>query len=624
MISKNTPGIGKESTMKALSDRSIVWKICMISLICLTIPSLLFSFYLYRKQANESYARIAEEQLRVTEQAARSADAALGSIRQLQLDLAYSDPLYLYLSRLFRVGLTYSKYPIWTEQLLNKAITSIKYSLRSHDLGISAANIYVPTELSAEGNYFLEADRLKELSFFQDFRNSDVFQTLYYLDEDQTAAFRSVCGYASGSAGTEVILILCRIDNTTSGECIGYLLFECSPQKVFSVLSNPPRSQEKDYYVWFRSSQKGYGSFPSADWDALPTQTGTASYMEVDRQQYAACTMEHFAITVVNTHPLPQDAYMFPALRLSLVLAVFALLQFIVLALFLRRTFDQLHRDLNLMDAIIAHGFKERIPETRTDEIGTIAHHYNILLDKISSLISENVQRETSQVQAQLMALQYQMNPHFIYNTLNVFSGYAAQNGQSALAESIASFGQLLRYTIKNDGLYASIEEELHNAASLIKVYNIRYFGRLSLSVDVPEELKQFLIIRFLIQPLLENAILHGLQPDAGLHIHISMQKTEDSVKIVISDDGEGMRPERLREVERHMRGQEQAPPPCAKGTFIGLHNIYKRLKLFYSDRADMSLLSQEHQGTTVTIRIPTDSYPSAGPARSSGLELYQ
>ncbi len=595
--------------MKALADRSIVWKICMISLICLTIPSLLFSFYLYRKQANESYVRIAEEQLRVTEQASRSADAALGSIRQLQLDLAYSDPLYLYLSRLSRVGLTYSKYPIWTEQLLNKAITSIKYSLRSHDLGISAANIYVPAKLSAEGNYFLEADRLLELSFFQDFRDSDVFQTLYYLDEEQTAAFRSVCGYASGSAGSEVIIILCRIDDSTTGNCIGYLLFECSPQKVFSVLSNPPHSQEKDYYVWFHSSRMGYGSFPAADWDALPGQAGTASYMEVDGRQYAVCTMEHFDIAVVNTHPLPLDAYMLPAMRLSLVLAVFAMFQFIVLALFIRRTFNQLHRDLNLMDAVIEHGFQERIPETRSDEIGMIAHRYNILLDKISSLISENVRRETSQVQAQLMALQYQINPHFIYNTLNVFSGYAAQNGQNALAESIASFGQLLRYTIKNDGLYASIETELRNAVSLIKVYNIRCFGRLRLSVDVPKELKQFQIIKFLIQPLLENAVLHGLQPDASLHIRIFMRKTEASIEIIISDDGEGMNPERLREVEQHMNDPDQTPPPtCAKGTFIGLKNICQRLKLFYGAQADMSLVSREHQGTTVTIHIPFDT----------------
>jgi len=574
--------------MKLLSGKSIVGKICIISLACFTIPSLLFSFYLYRRQADEYYDRIVQEQLRVTEQAARSADATLASIRQLQMDLAYSDPLYIYLSRLHRVGLTYNRYPIWTEQLLGKAITSIKYSLRSHDLGIHAANIYVPAKLDAEGNYFLEADRLADLAFFQDFRDSNVFQALYFLDAEETAAFRSVCGYASGSAGTEIIITLCRIDSTTPGSCIGYLLFECSPQKVFSVLSGRSAAQEKDYYVWFHSSQKGYGSFPAADWDALPGRPETASSLAADNRQYTACTMENFDITIVNTHPLPQSAYILPALR---------------------HTFRRLHQDLNLMDAVIAHGFRERIPETRNDEIGMIAHHYNLLLDKIASLISENVRRETAQMQTQLMALQYQMNPHFIYNTLHVFSGCAAQNGQNTLADSIASFGQLLRYTLRTDSLYASIETELHNAASLINVYNIRYFDRLHLSVEVPDELKQFRIIKFLFQPVLENAILHGLLPDAGLHIHIAIRQTGRCITIDIADDGEGMSPKRLQEVKTCINDPAKAAQPAsAKGTFIGLKNISQRLKLFYREQAQLTIHSKEHQGTAVTIRIPVDT----------------
>ncbi len=604
--------------MKKYFSRSIAGKICMISLVCLTIPSLLFSFYLYRRQADESYGRIVQEQLRVTEQAARSADAALASIRQLQLDLAYSDPLYVYLSRLHRVGLTYNRYPIWTEQLLGKAITSIKYSLRSHNLGIQAANIYVPARLDAEGNYFWQADRLAGLSFFQDFRDSNVFQALYYLDKEETAAFRSVCGYASGSAGTEIIITLCRIDSTTPGDCIGYLLFECSPQKVFSVLSSRPAAQEKDYYVWFHSSQKGYGSFPAADWDAQPLP-GAASSLAVDGRQYTACTMENFDITVVNTHPLPQSAYVLPALRLSLALAVFALLQFGVLALFTRHTFKRLHQDLNLMDAVIAHGFRERIPEIRNDEIGLIARHYNLLLDKIASLISENVRRETAQMQAQLMALQYQINPHFVYNTLNVFSGYAAQNGQNTLADSIASFGQLLRYTLRTDSLYASIETELHNAASLISVYNIRYSGRLHLSVEAPDELKQLRIIKFLFQPVLENAILHGLLPDASLHIHIRIRQTERCITIDIEDDGDGMEPQRLQEVKACVNGSAKAAlPSSAKGTFIGLKNISQRLKLFYQDKARLIIRSTAHQGTTVTILIPLEAPSFAAPETDS------
>lgn len=608
--------------MKLFSSKSIAGKICIISLVCFTIPSLLFSFYLYRRQADESYNRIVEEQFLVTGQAARSADAALASIRQLQMDLAYSDPLYVYLSRLHRVGLTYNRYPIWTEQLLSKAITSIKYSLRSHDLGIQAANIYVPAKLDAEGNYFLEAERLASLAFFQDFKDSNVFQALYYLDKEETAAFRSVCGYASGSAGTEIIITLCRIDSTTPGDCIGYLLFECSPPKVFSVLSSHPAVQEKDYYVWFHSSQNGYGSFPAAesasasDWDGLSGRPGASSSLTIDSRQYAACTMENFNITVVNTHPLPQSAYVLPALRLSLALAGFALLQFGVLALFIRHTFKRLHQDLNLMDAVIAHGFRERIPETRNDEIGMIARHYNLLLDKIASLILENVRRETAQIQAQLMALQYQMNPHFVYNTLYVFSGYAAQNGQSALADSIASFGHLLRYTLRTDSLYASIETELHNAALLINVYNIRYPGRLHLSVDAPDELRQFSVIKFLFQPILENAVLHGLLPDKNLHIHIGIRQTGCCITIDIADDGDGMRPKRLQEVIACINAPaETAPPSSAKGSFIGLKNISQRLKLFYHKQAQLTIHSSKHQGTTVTIRIPVDAHSPTAPA---------
>ena len=342
---------------------------------------------------------------------------------------------------------------------------------------------------------------------------------------------------------------------------------------------------------------------------SLAQQSGSR-YADLDGQNHICVSLPHFDITAVQTSAAPSYAYPLPALSLSLILACFALLQFVVLTLFIRSSFNQLHRDLNLMDAIIAHGFLEKIPETRTDEIGMIARRYNILLEKISSLISENVSRQTAQTQAQLKALQYQINPHFIYNTLNIFSGYAAQNGQGALAESIASFGQLLRYTIKNDGVYTTMEAELRNAMSLINVYNIRYFDRLYLLPDVPQELKGFSIIKFLLQPILENAILHGLlQPGACLHIRLSAWQEGDFVAIEIGDDGEGMSPQRLEWVIRYMEDPSEDDQPLSpKSTLIGLKNIYKRLKLFYGEKAALSIQSREHHGTTVTLLIPMNT----------------
>lgn len=261
------------------------------------------------------------------------------------------------------------------------------------------------------------------------------------------------------------------------------------------------------------------------------------------------------------------------------------------------------------MDHIIAHGFQERIPETRKDEIGMIARRYNILLDKINSLIQETVRRETAQTQAQLKALQYQINPHFIYNTLSIFSGYAAQNGEDTLSESIASFGQILRYNIKNDGLYATIESELRTAASLINVYNIRYFNHLTLTVDVPAFLRPLQIIKFLLQPLLENSILHGLVPPrSSLDICIAIRLLNDFVEIQVSDNGEGISTERLLAVQNHIADDSETLPASGNSTFIGLQNIYKRLKLFYGPNAQLTIDSEEHCGTLITIRIPASS----------------
>lgn len=603
--------------MKLFFNTTMVQKICMISLVCLTVPSLIFSFYLYRRQAREVYSQLAQEQLTAIEQAAQSTDSTLQSISRLEQDIAYSESLINYLSRMHRVYPDLDKYPVWSAHLLNYVISTIKYSLKFHNLGVQAANIFVPHSLPVEGNYFWRAERLCDLEFFQDFKDSGDFHRLYYLNQEETKSFRSVCGYPSGSAGAEIILLICRIDRDYSEECMGYILFECSPSKVFSSILTP-HAQEKDYYVWFHSSRNGYGVPPSiapAELLAQAPQGAFAFYVDKGRQRFVCCTLENYDITVINTCPLPAGTYVKPALRLSLILAALALLQLVILTLFIRKSFDHLHRDLNLMDAIIAHGFKEKIPVNRNDEIGMIARRYNILLDKVSSLIQENVERQTAWTKARLEALQYQINPHFIYNTLNIFSGYAAQHDQNALAESIASFGQLLRYHIKDDGLETTVEEELRSAASLISVYNIRYFNQLHLSTNVPGELMQFRIIKFLLQPILENSILHGLVlPDTSLHIHILMQKSGDFVEIGISDDGEGMSPGRLAEVDHYMRNPTaDRAPASTRGTFIGLENIYRRLKLFYGQQAGLSIESTQHQGTRITVRIPASGIRKQG-----------
>ena len=221
---------------------------------------------------------------------------------------------------------------------------------------------------------------------------------MYYLNPKDTKAFHEVCGYTSASADKDMILIIQKILNSSSDFCMGYLIFECSPAKIFPSTFS---SQNGNYFAWFETSHRSYGNISISDTDKLLEHSSDTSAFSIYRRSPAIHRMliENFDITVFSTQPLLTDAYKLPAFSLSLILAVSALIQLTVLYHFsIRKSFDQLHKDLTLMDRIIVDGFHEKIPEVRTDEIGMIAHRYNILLDKINALIQETVQKENCSV----------------------------------------------------------------------------------------------------------------------------------------------------------------------------------------------------------------------------------
>lgn len=157
---------------------TMVHKIYLLSLVCLTIPSLLCSFYLYHRQADEFYSQLIHEQLTAVEQSVNNVDTTLSSISQLAMDLAYSKSLTNYLSRMHRTDLL--RYPVWSEKILNDIIASIRYSLKYRNLGINSASIYVPSSLPLEGNYLWQMSRLEDLAFFQDFVDSNAGNGLYF------------------------------------------------------------------------------------------------------------------------------------------------------------------------------------------------------------------------------------------------------------------------------------------------------------------------------------------------------------------------------------------------------------------------------------------------------------
>lgn len=166
--------------MSLFTKRTLVQKICILSLLFLTIPTLFFSFYLYKKQTRELHTQLIHEQGIAIEQTTKTLDNILTSISDLSRDIAYSQPLNNYLGKHYRMGL--NKFPVWSEKYLGEIIASIKYSLKYRNLGVNTANIFTTTPLEEEGSYFWSADRLVNLDFFQQFQEAESEFGLFYLD----------------------------------------------------------------------------------------------------------------------------------------------------------------------------------------------------------------------------------------------------------------------------------------------------------------------------------------------------------------------------------------------------------------------------------------------------------
>ncbi|MFW5741761.1 MAG: histidine kinase [Spirochaetota bacterium] len=276
--------------------------------------------------------------------------------------------------------------------------------------------------------------------------------------------------------------------------------------------------------------------------------------------------------------------------------------------LILNQSLRRLSTMTRVMNRVADGEFDHRIPVETHDEIGQIAKDFNILIRRIDDLVSESIRRETLQKDTQLKALQFQINPHFIYNTIDAFRMRCEMAGEEDLADALASFGKLIRYNMAGDSLFAPLADELDVVERYVQIEVTRSAEELELVTRDAQPQRQVPVLRFLLQPIVENCIRHGRSDrlDRSLTITVSAEVDEEYLTIAVADDGRGMSIGRLAEVRRHL--QDRTAQLAVDGeNGIGLGNIAGRLALHYEGRASIAVDSTEGVATVVTIRVPVE-----------------
>lgn len=288
-----------------------------------------------------------------------------------------------------------------------------------------------------------------------------------------------------------------------------------------------------------------------------------------------------------------------------LILGVFSILSIFLCLRSLQQMVRQMNQCLSAMDDSINNNYKTRIPVTGNNEISHICRRINLLLTQASELSRQNVLKETSNKESRLIALQHQINPHFIYNTMEVFSSKMKLYGHYEESDCLVAFANIFRYNISTNDALVEVGQELRQMHNYFRIQKLR-FPLLTFQSDIPLELHYALLPKFTFQPIIENAISHGITDSKhSLTITLTVEKEQDMLLFTMKDNGAGISVQKLKELNDSLQSSSSSPDISSDGHSVGLKNVNTRLELYFGRESHLRITSIPGTETCVSFRLP-------------------
>lgn len=288
-------------------------------------------------------------------------------------------------------------------------------------------------------------------------------------------------------------------------------------------------------------------------------------------------------------------------------LVLFNLLSVLVLVVMVNRSVvNPLTHLSQLMEEVRKGDLTVRTNIDQKDEIGQLSEGFNQMVAQLDKNILQIQEEEKQKRQLEVRVLQAQINPHFIRNTLNTVRWMAELKKASGISRAITSFIKLMDYSFRDRNDLVTVETEILYLHEYIYLQRLRYQNRFQVEIQVEEHLKSVQVLRLLLQPIVENSILHGLEEKKGFGtLEIRFHREEDMLLIDVRDDGVGMTEAKMEEVFAGTVHRAKG------GSHIGVTNVLERIKLHYGESYGLTIFSVPDEGTLVQLRLPLLGAPS-------------
>jgi two-component system sensor histidine kinase YesM len=259
----------------------------------------------------------------------------------------------------------------------------------------------------------------------------------------------------------------------------------------------------------------------------------------------------------------------------------------------------------DLTATITKNDLQALVSRTNVDEITELGLSFNFMTSKIRELLDAKVREQENLKKAELRALQAQINPHFLYNTLDTIVWMAESNKPDQVIEIVRALSSFFRIALSRGKDWISIRQEIEHVRSYLYIQKIRYRDILDYEIEVDESILDGTILKLTLQPLAENALYHGIKNKRnGGKIWVRARRgSQNRILIEVQDDGVGFTPYKLAQIESAIKNDSDEILQSDSG--FGLENVNKRVKLYYGKQYGLSVESQYQKGTRVTVTIP-------------------
>lgn len=390
---------------------------------------------------------------------------------------------------------------------------------------------------------------------------------------------------------------------------IGIALYEMNPAPIMNALENLKLSENSKVYLL---SEDGSMVSPGEE---LPEEIGSLPLLRNPGQVKVERAMGKLIIasqlplsgwSVVSVTKA-DDLNVELAQTQRFLLIVFSILIVVsaLIASIVSRTISSpLKQLIRQMKQVETGNFRGTLKVSSYQEINILVASFNRMVRTIEELIEQVKISSVSEKNAELQALQSQVNPHFLYNTLDMIYWMLDEKEQDQLGELVLSLSSMFRYSsIWREGAEVTLREELEQTGHYLKIISIRLEGRLTVICDVDEQWLDVHLPKMTVQPVIENAVKHGLERAGRPGVLRLSSLAEDSVlKIIIEDNGIGMDRERHQQLQDSLA---QADQPSTGETGIGLINLHRRLQHMFGRAGGLQIESELHAGTRVAIVLP-------------------